>query len=252
MTSAKPRLVLCSKDSIFTHDFLKELTASKQVDIIATISSKRIKKRNEIPLLSSLDIARQCGLSYALFLLRITQPGLLPGHEGKWQKLKAWSQKLQIPHFATADINSPAMVQTIQTLKPDYVISLHFNQIFSKSTLQSFDCPIINIHPGQLPRYRGLDPTFYAMLNKDDSLSVSIHHVDETIDTGPLLAQAHFPNKDLSLLQATRLAFKKGAGLLLDHLAGKTLPQKTQGSANYYSWPDKKAVADFKKDNTFI
>ncbi len=44
-----------------------------------------------------------------------------------------------------------------------------------------------NIHPGPLPAYRGTDPVFQQIKNQEKYAGVSIHKMDEGIDTGPVV-----------------------------------------------------------------
>ena len=44
-----------------------------------------------------------------------------------------------------------------------------------------------NVHPGPLPQYRGGDPVFWQIANKEQHAGVSLHQLDEGVDTGPLV-----------------------------------------------------------------
>ncbi len=44
-----------------------------------------------------------------------------------------------------------------------------------------------NIHPGPLPAYRGADPVFQQIKNKEKYAGVTIQQLDEGIDTGPVV-----------------------------------------------------------------
>jgi len=44
-----------------------------------------------------------------------------------------------------------------------------------------------NIHPGPLPQYRGADPVFQQLKNKEKQAGVTVHKLDEGYDTGPLV-----------------------------------------------------------------
>jgi methionyl-tRNA formyltransferase len=46
-----------------------------------------------------------------------------------------------------------------------------------------------NVHPGPLPFYRGADPVFQQIRNREKQAGVTIHKVDESFDTGPLVMQ---------------------------------------------------------------
>lgn len=44
-----------------------------------------------------------------------------------------------------------------------------------------------NVHPGPLPQYRGPDPVFQQIKNREKYAGVTIHRVDEGFDTGPVV-----------------------------------------------------------------
>ena len=44
-----------------------------------------------------------------------------------------------------------------------------------------------NLHPGPLPQYRGPDPVFWQIRNREAFAGVSLHQVTEGLDTGPVV-----------------------------------------------------------------
>lgn len=55
---------------------------------------------------------------------------------------------------------------------------------------------IVNGHPSLLPRYRGPFPIAWAVRNGETEIGMSYHLMDESFDTGPVLAQASVPLPD--------------------------------------------------------
>ncbi|MET8299478.1 formyltransferase family protein, partial [Streptomyces sp. NPDC005180] len=51
---------------------------------------------------------------------------------------------------------------------------------------------IVNVHPGRLPQYRGARPVNWALHNEETTAGITIHVIDEGIDSGPVLAEALF------------------------------------------------------------
>ncbi len=71
----------------------------------------------------------------------------------------------------------------------DYIILAGFMRILPAYFIAEFPSRIINIHPSLLPRYKGLSAMERCFEAGDDYGGISIHYVDEGIDTGPLIAQ---------------------------------------------------------------
>ena len=76
----------------------------------------------------------------------------------------------------------------INSFNFDLIISFGYKLVIKKDFLIKSKCPIINIHISYLPYNRGYYPNFWAFFENTPS-GVTIHLVDEGIDTGPILFQ---------------------------------------------------------------
>jgi methionyl-tRNA formyltransferase len=65
------------------------------------------------------------------------------------------------------------------------VMSFSYNIPASVFTLPANG--FFNVHPGPLPRYRGADPVFRQLKNKEKRAGVTIHKLDKGFDTGPVV-----------------------------------------------------------------
>ena len=88
-----------------------------------------------------------------------------------------------------SSINTNEVKEMLQTIQPDVVI-VNGTRIISKNILSSVNCPFINTHAGITPKYRGVHGGYWALVNNDKiNCGVTIHLVDEGIDTGNILYQ---------------------------------------------------------------
>ena len=86
-------------------------------------------------------------------------------------------------------VNSRACIDWLRGLRPDVVV-LNGTRIISSSLLESCNAVFLNLHCGITPAYRGVHGGYWACLNGDhDNLGVTIHLVDNGIDTGAILLQ---------------------------------------------------------------
>ena len=69
----------------------------------------------------------------------------------------------------------------------DIGISYGFGLKFPKQLIDSFSNGLVNIHTGDLPKYRGRHPITWAMIKGEDKIGVTIHQVDEKFDCGYLI-----------------------------------------------------------------
>lgn len=70
----------------------------------------------------------------------------------------------------------------------DLGISIHYKHILRKEHLDKFKYGVINIHPSLLPHNRGADPCIWSIYDNKPS-GITIHWMDEGIDTGGVLFQ---------------------------------------------------------------
>ena len=73
--------------------------------------------------------------------------------------------------------------------KPDFIVSYGYRFIIGKPVLSEFRGRAINLHISYLPWNRGADPNFWSWLD-DTPKGVTIHLLDQGIDTGDILVQA--------------------------------------------------------------
>ncbi len=75
-----------------------------------------------------------------------------------------------------------------------------YMQILKPTILNAFPRKIINIHPSLLPKYKGIHGYRDSFQSSDDYGGITIHYVDEGVDTGEIISQVCFsknPSQDL-------------------------------------------------------
>lgn len=82
-----------------------------------------------------------------------------------------------------------------------------FSYIIPKPLLNLLPDGFINFHYGLLPQYRGANPVLAQMLNGETESGITVHVVDENIDTGPIVLQQKIPidEKDTFGIQLQKL-----------------------------------------------
>lgn len=90
--------------------------------------------------------------------------------------------------FDGASVNGRFTISSLAALQPDLVLSVFFGYILKKDFLDSLRVPTVNVHPGLLPFNRGAYPNVWPIIDGTPA-GVTIHLIDEGIDTGPVIAQ---------------------------------------------------------------
>lgn len=89
----------------------------------------------------------------------------------------------------TRSINSPDCLKIVKNISPNLII-INGVSILSDETIKSFAVPILNLHCGITPDYRGVHGGYWALAMGDkENAGVTIHVVDAGIDTGAILYQ---------------------------------------------------------------
>lgn len=127
--------------------------------------------------------------------------------------LKEYARRLQIPFLTHPNVNELSFIEHIQSYKADIHVSMSFNQILRKDIIQSAPYGFVNCHAGALPFYRGRNVLNWALINGEDQIGVTVHYIDEGIDTGDIIAQEFVPltyndNYGTVLNKAVRLCAK--------------------------------------------
>ncbi|MGL4521518.1 MAG: phosphoribosylglycinamide formyltransferase [Bacilli bacterium] len=81
------------------------------------------------------------------------------------------------------------IVQQLQTLQVDLVLLAGYMRLIGDVLLASYGGRIINLHPSLLPAFPGKDAIGQAYEKGVKVTGVTVHYVDEGMDTGPIIAQ---------------------------------------------------------------
>lgn len=128
-------------------------------------------------------------------------------------------------------VSSKPCRDALRELKPD-VVAVYGTRIIRRETLRAVAAPFINYHAGINPKYRGQHPGYWALVNGDlDHAGVTIHLVDEGVDTGAVLYQARVAftaDDDITTYQWLQMAHALPlfAAAIEDALAQRLTPRR--------------------------
>jgi phosphoribosylglycinamide formyltransferase 1 len=86
-----------------------------------------------------------------------------------------------------------ALADWVDSHHPDLVVLAGYMQLLSEPFVARFRNRIVNIHPALLPQFPGLDAIGQALAAGVQETGVTVHFVDEGIDTGPPILQRPVP-----------------------------------------------------------
>jgi phosphoribosylglycinamide formyltransferase 1 len=75
----------------------------------------------------------------------------------------------------------------------ELVVLAGYMHLLTPPFLRRFPGRVINVHPSLLPRFPGARPIEDALAAGVETTGVTVHYVDEGIDTGPVIVQQEVP-----------------------------------------------------------
>jgi phosphoribosylglycinamide formyltransferase 1 len=82
-----------------------------------------------------------------------------------------------------------ALGDWIESLRADLVVLAGYMQLLSPEFVARFRNRVINVHPALLPSFPGLDAVSQALHHGVKVTGVTVHFVDEGVDSGPIILQ---------------------------------------------------------------
>ena len=123
--------------------------------------------------------------------------------------------------------------------KYDLIISYGYRHILKKEIIKKFNCPILNLHISYLPYNRGSHPNFWAFYDSTP-IGVTIHLLDDGIDTGPIVFQkkVKFKKSENTFKKTYNVLKSEIEKLFLDNLdsilSGNLIAYKQKGEGSFH------------------
>jgi len=95
-------------------------------------------------------------------------------------------------HGGDRDARDRVLGDWLDQHQVDLVVLAGFMEILSPEFIRRFQGRIVNVHPSLLPAFRGLRPIEQAMDYGVRVMGVTVHFVDEGVDSGPIILQQAF------------------------------------------------------------
>ena len=97
------------------------------------------------------------------------------------------AEKWGIPHVRIKHDREDEMIALFQSWRVDLIVLAGYMRILKRPS--DFHCPIINVHPSLLPKYKGLHAVERALDSNDTITGCTVHYVNEELDGGDIIAQ---------------------------------------------------------------
>ena len=121
---------------------------------------------------------------------------IVPRNDTKDSFLKEKAEEYGIDYLCPIKVNSDEFYEIAQKYGCDLFVSMSYNQIFKRRIIDLPKLSTINCHAGKLPFYRGRNILNWALINDEKEFGITVHYVDEGIDTGDIILQRTYPITD--------------------------------------------------------
>lgn len=124
-----------------------------------------------------------------------------------------------IPRVAIASANSPDLLTALDSIRPAALL-LVSTRILKADTLAAISCPVLNLHAGINPQYRGLQGGYWSRIMSDEeNFGATVHLVDAGVDTGDVLYQQRIkPSKRDTMHTYPLLQTAASTGIVVEAL----------------------------------
>ena len=118
-----------------------------------------------------------------------------------------------------AHVNDPPVLEALADFDAELIIYSGYGSQIVGESLLDMGAPLLHLHAGWLPEFRGSTTTYYHLLATGDC-GVSAIFLEKEIDTGPILARKRYPRPPAQLDIDYLYDGAIRADLLVDVLAG--------------------------------
>ena len=91
--------------------------------------------------------------------------------------------------YETREARDEAIAGWLGERRAELIVLAGYMQLLSPSFVKAFEGRIVNVHPALLPAFPGLDAIGQALDHGAKVTGVTVHFVDDGVDTGPIILQ---------------------------------------------------------------
>ena len=155
--------------------------------------------------------------------------------------------------FYSGNINEEASLGRLRSWAPDLIISTNFSHYVGERVWSTARSGVWNLHKSYLPYYRGMAPSFYALLNGERRVGATLHKIAKGFDTGDIITQVEVQVEVGDTVHSLNLKTSEAGGrMMADFLEDTDLGQvvatpQPDGDWRNYSYPSRADIKAFCK-----
>ena len=138
--------------------------------------------------------------------------------------------KFGINHCYINAKNEDQMIKLFEVYGVDLIVLAGYMRVIKNPS--AFPCPMINVHPSLLPKYKGLNAIEQAMDAGEKVTGCTVHYVNEELDGGETILQAEVPIlPDDDIISLTKAVQRKEYAILpqaIEHVKNELQKQNNR------------------------
>lgn len=197
-------------------------------------------------------VLRRSGLRYAAEMFRMKVVRKLT----RARKVITPSQLAKahnVEIFYSSNINDEASLSRLRSWAPDLIVSTNFSHYVGERVWSIARFGTWNLHKSYLPHYRGMAPSFYALLNGEQRVGATLHKIAKGFDTGDIVKQVEVPIEPGDTVHTLNQKTSDAGGRMMAQFFEETnleqinaTPQPP-GDWRNYSYPSRSDIKAFCK-----
>jgi len=253
------RVLFLFSDYVLHNSLLTEYVAARPQDAVAVVKIPLVLKgkgRRETAGRIVPQLSRRFAFGKVVEFLALLAIALVPKLLARgpvFRRLRATCGRLGLPFHRTENVMDEGALSFARDFAPDVIVSL-CHQILKQPLIEIPRLGVVNVHPGVLPDFRGIQPYFWELSEGSEVAGATLHLIeDEQIDAGGVLGRTEFAVQAGWSVQLTYFLTIRSASALLPSCVaaleeGGLQPEaQDPESGAYFRWPDSAAFGRLRQ-----
>ena len=195
-------------------------------------------------------VLRKSGWRYGAEMFRMKIIRKVTGGSGKITPSRlAAAHRVRI--HRSADVNSAESLAQLREWAPDLIVCTNFSHYVGADARNAARIAALNLHKSLLPYYRGMAPSFYALLNGEKKSGATLHKIAKGIDCGDIVCQTSVPIEKGDTVYSLNQKTSEAGGRMLAELLEQAIDCGIESAPQpdrdwtYYTYPSPADVRRF-------
>jgi len=243
------RIVFLAVDDEFAGSMQRYLYDGHPKWVVGSVISKcAIYKKSRLG--AMLFVLRKSGVRYGAEMFRMKVIRKIT--QNRTQVLPSQlARNHNVETFYSRNINDDLSITRVTSWSPDFIISTNFSHYVGERVRRIAKLGAWNLHKSYLPQYRGIAPSFYALLNGEKFVGATLHQLAKGFDTGDIIRQVEVPVGPSDTVYSLNQKTSDAGGRLMAQVLEEAVLQKPvarpqpDGDWTNHTYPTSQQIRSF-------